>query len=70
MELTTFSTLFFGAAYYLGILLISNWIILKIKGFTLFGLVMKDKRELIKFILVCIFGGAIFSFIACDLGGF
>lgn len=69
-QLDTKSSLFFGASYYLGGLIIANWIIIKIKGFSLISRIIHNKRVFFNFFIICSIGGVIFSLVVSALGGF
>jgi hypothetical protein len=67
--LNVFSSLFFGASYYLGVFFISNYIFVKISEKSFLGELFRQKKHFIKFILVCFLGALIFSSIVSVLGG-
>ncbi len=67
---TKLSSLFFGASYYLGLLIIADGVVLRITGHSLVRDIMKSPKEKRSFFNMCLVGGTIFSVLTCELGGF
>lgn len=64
------SSLIFGASYYLGVLLLGNYITVKLGGFSIISRILGSTKEKDNFIKVTIICGLLFSLVAADLGGF
>lgn len=68
-SMTIISATIFGGAFYLGIILISDCLTLKLARFSILGKVLKSNKEKKTFYIFTSICGAIFSFIIADLGG-